>query len=305
MATERSLRSRVTKEALITRLGSRKYVPYYFALPFVILYSVFFLFPTLWAPRMSLFEFSFVGNTFVGLDNYRWLFSSSSQFETVLWNTMVIASIKVPLQTIAGLTLALLVNSGTAHFKRLFRTTFIAPIIMSTTVIGLLFKLMLAQNGVLNGLLLSIAGVQIGWLVDPFWAKVSVALGEMYRETSIAFLIFLAGLQGIDPSLYQAAKMDGANRLQQVRYITIPQLRPIIVLVVILATSDALKIFATPLIMTEGGGPGNASKTIVLYLYEVGFQTANLGKAAAIGTVLTILLGAIMVVQYRFGSKNE
>lgn len=277
--------------------------PYLFLLPFFVIYTTFFIIPFLWAPVMSLQEFTFVGNEFVGLQNYRNLFSSSSQLGTVTWNTIVIALIKIPVQVTLGLVAAILVDSALTKGKTGLRATYIAPILLSMTVIGVLFKLLLADRGLVNQFLLMSVGTRVGWLTDPFMAKVSVAFGAIYRESAISFLIFLAGLQSISPDLYQAAKMDGANRLQQFRYITLPQLRPISVLVVILTTANALKTFAIPLIMTNGG-PGNESKTIVMLLYETGFSVLRMGEAAAIGTLLTIALAVIMIIQYNVGTKD-
>lgn len=282
---------------------SKKHVPYLFLLPFFIIYTTFFIIPFLWAPLMSLQEFTFTGNTFVGFENYETLLSPASQLGTVTINTLIIALIKIPIQVILGLVAAILVDSALTKGKEWLRTTYIAPILLSMTVIGVLFKLLLADSGLVNQALLATIGTQIGWLTDPLMAKVSVAFGAIYRESAISFLIFLAGLQSIDPDLYQAAKIDGANRLQQFRHVTLPQLRPISVLVVILTTANALKTFAIPLIMTRGG-PGNASKTIVMLLYETGFSTLNMGQAAAIGTLLTIALAAIMILQYRIGTDN-
>lgn len=282
---------------------NRNTVPYLFLLPFFVIYVTFFVVPFLWAPVMSLQEFSFVGNEFVGLQNYRNLFSSSSQLGTVTYNTIVIALIKIPIQVTLGLLAAILVDSALTRGKKWLRATYIAPILLSMTVIGVLFKLLLADRGLVNQFLMMGIGTQIGWLTDPFMAKVSVAFGAIYRESAISFLIFLAGLQSISPDLYQAAKIDGADRFEQFRYITLPQLRPISVLVVILTTANALKTFAIPMIMTNGG-PGNASKTIVMLLYESGFEVLRMGEAAAIGTLLTVALAVIMIIQYNVGTEN-
>lgn len=282
---------------------NRKTAPYLFLLPFFVIYTTFFIIPFLWAPLMSLQEFTFTGNQFVGLQNYQELLSPASQLGTATYNTVIIALIKIPIQVVLGLVAAVLVDSALTRGKRWLRSTYIAPILLSMTVIGVLFKLLLADRGLVNQALMVTIGTQISWLTDPFIAKVSVAFGAIYRESAISFLIFLAGLQSIDPDLYQAAKIDGANRLQQFRYVTLPQLRPISVLVVILTTANALKTFAIPLIMTNGG-PGDATKTIVMLLYETGFTTLNMGQAAAIGTLLTIALAIIMVFQYRVGSSN-
>jgi ABC-type sugar transport system permease subunit len=293
-----------TADQTTSRLGGisrRDLMPYLFLLPFFLIYGVFYFWPIVWAPWMSFQSFSFAGTEFVGLDNYAAL--PQGQFVTTLFNTLMIALIVIPAQVIVGLVIAVLLNSSLVRFRKLIRSGYIVPTVMSTTVLAIIFDTFLSQNGILNQLFMFVAGTTVYWLTDPMPAKISVALVVIWRQMGITVLIYLAGLQGIPQHLYRAAKVDGANRYQQFRHITVPQLRPISVLVVILTTSQTLRLFDVPYVLTDGG-PGNASKTIVMLLFEAAFSSLNLGYAAAIGTVLSVMLAAVLIVQYRVGSEN-
>jgi len=276
--------------------------PYIFLLPFFITFTLFYVYPILWGPWMSLHEFSFTGQNFIGLENYRQLFTED-QFFTAFVNTLFISGIVIPVQIVVALFFAVLLNSQLTKFKKILRAGYLIPVVMSTTVLAILFDLFLNQSGLINSALQGAFGFQINWLTDPLWAKISVALVLIWRRLGISILIYLAGLQGISENLYKAAKIDGAGPWQQFRYITIPQLWPITLVVVILSTSRTLRAFATPFILT-GGGPGNSSKTVIQLIYEVGFAQFQLGYAAAMGTVFSLFIGLIMVVQYRLGGSD-
>ncbi|WP_411968962.1 carbohydrate ABC transporter permease [Haloferax sp. YSSS75] len=252
---------------------------------------------------MSLHSFGFGSTEWVGLQNYETILSGS-QFLTTLTNTFVIAGLVIPSQVIGGLLIAVMLNSQLIRLRRIIRSGYLVPVALSMTVLSIVFQFLLSRGGLVNQFSDAVFGGHVLWLADPLWAKISVALVMIWRQMGISVLIYLAGLQGIPNHLYQAAKIDGANRLQQFRYITVPQLRPITLLVVILSTTRTVRLFDVPYVLT-GGGPGNASKTIVQYLFETAFLNVNLGRAAAIGTVLTVILGAIMIAQYKFGSETQ
>jgi ABC-type sugar transport system permease subunit len=282
-------------------ISRRDIVPYLFLFPFFFIFGVFYFWPILWAPWMSFRSYSFTGTEFVGLENYASLLEG--QLITTVINTLGIALLVIPAQVVIGLLIAVLLNSAAIRFKKIIRSGYIIPTVMSTTVLAIIFDIFLAGNGLINQGIEPLLGTTVYWLTNPIPAKVSVALVVIWRQMGITVLIFLAGLQGIPPHLYQAAKVDGANRYQQLRHITVPQLRPITILVVILTTSQTLRLFAVPYVLTDGG-PGNASKTIVMLLFEAAFTRIELGYAAAIGTVLSVMLAAVLIMQYRIGSEN-
>jgi ABC-type sugar transport system permease subunit len=286
-----------------SKLTTRSIVPYLFLIPFFLIFAIFYVWPIIWAPWMSLHSFGFGSTEWIGFSNYQSILTGG-QFLTTLANTFIIAGIVIPAQVIGGLLIAVLLDSQLVWFKRIIRSGYLVPVALSMTVLSIVFQFFLTRGGLINQFSDSVFGGHILWLNSPLWAKVSVALVMIWRQIGISVLIYLAGLQGIPEQLYQAAKIDGANRIQQFRYVTVPQLRPIILLVVILNTTRSIRLFDVPYVLT-GGGPGNASKTVVQLLFETAFTNVALGQAAAIGTVLTLILGGIMIAQYRYGSETE
>lgn len=286
------------------RLTSREVAPYYFILPFFVVYGIFYFYPLVEAVFMSFRTYSLGGSyEFVGLVNYQNIFSGGLFLKSVA-NTFAIAAVIIPLQVVFGLIIAVILNSAYLRFRSGFRAAFIAPLAVSMTVIAIVFNLLLSEGGLLNFALNSTVGFSINWLTDTFWAKISVGFVTTYKFIGLAVIIYLAGLQGIPQHLYEAARIDGAGPLQRFWYITVPQLRPIILLVTILTTSRALRLFAVPFVLTSGG-PSNSSLTVVHLLYQVAFQEISYGRAAAIGTVLAIILGSIMILQYRLGQQED
>lgn len=285
-------------------LRGKHAAPYYFLIPFFAVFAAFYLFPLLQAVWMSFQTFPLGGNAeFVGTSNYEAILSGGLFIKTVV-NTLLIALVIIPIQVVFGLIIAVILNSAILRFKSAFRAAFIAPLAVSMTVIAIVFKLLMTQGGLLDFMMASTVGFQIEWLTSTVWSKISVGLVTAYKFIGLAVIIYLAGLQGVPQHLYEAARIDGAGPIQRFWYITVPQLRPIILLVTILTTSRALRLFAVPFVLT-GGEPANSSLTVVHLLYQVAFQEISYGRAAAIGTVLAIMLSSIMIFQFRFGRRGD
>lgn len=304
MATESTtLRNRFRLDDLYSVATSKNAIPYWFLLPYFFFFTLFYGWPLVWAPWMSLHEFSLAGSEWVGLANYERMVESAFILGE-LYNTLFIGVIKMPITIGFALVLAVTVNSAYIKYKKTWRTIILSPMAVSGVVMSLLFVLLLANNGVLNLILDQLIGVRVNWLDgSPNVARISVAMTMVIPGTAMNFLFFLAALAGIPTHLYQAAKIDGANRLQQFRYVTLPQIRPMLVLVIILETNTAMKIFAQPFVLTEGG-PQRSTTTIVLRLYREAFTNLNIGYAAAIGVGLTVLLAVIMVIEYIIGDED-
>jgi ABC-type sugar transport system permease subunit len=287
------------------RLDRETLMPYLFLLPFILIFGIFWVYPILWGPYMSMFEYSLSGaSEFIGLENYVAILSPGSVFLTAVGNTLFIALIVIPVQVIGALLFAILLDSAYARFKKTMRNMFIVPVVMSTTVLAIVFSMLFAPQGILNAIGSEYFGATIPWLTDGLWAKVSFAVVLIWKRMGIGILLFLAGLQGIPQDLYKAAKIDGASKYQQFRYVTLPQLQPITVAVVILTTSFTVKMFATPFVLTRGG-PGNASRSIVQHIYQEAFSYISLGSAAAMGSILTLILLVVMSVQLKLGSTDN
>lgn len=291
-------------EKVTERLFSRSAVPYYFLIPFFAIWVVFYLYPIFWAVWMSFNEFGFQGSSFVGAQHYVRILSGQGNFLTSLFNTGLITAMVVPTQIAVALVFATLLDSGFTKFRKIQRAGYLLPMVTSTAVMASLFGLFLDSTGLLNQVLSSLAGVQYNWLSQPFLAKVSVALTHGWRTTGLFIVIYLAGLQNIPEQLYRAAAIDGANRIQQFRYITVPQLRPITMLVTILATFRAVQLFDVPFVLTQGG-PGFSSTTVVMLLFQEAFQNINLGYAAAIAVVYTVIVGTLYIIQFKIGGRND
>ena len=272
---------------------------YWLLLPFIVAAIIFKGWPAIWAPWMAMQEFSLRGSEFIGLENFRALIERDV-FRQSLWVTTLISAIRVPIAVVLGLGGALAVNSIFVKYRGFWRTLFIAPIVIAPVIIAILTRIFLEPQGLIDVVSTALFGVQISWLNSPLPAQITVALAGAYIDSAICFIFFLAGLVGIDYDLYRAAKVDGANRLQQFRHVTIPQLRPIIALVLVFETNRSLKMFAIPQVLTNGGEPGGATKTLVVLLYQQAFLELKLGFSAAIGVALTAIIATLIIIEYRF-----
>jgi ABC-type sugar transport system permease subunit len=270
---------------------------YWLLLPFLVMTLLFKGWPTVWAPWMATQEYSLVGTEFVGLANFEALIARESFIQSVKV-TVIIAFIRLPIAIGVGLLAAVAVNSVFIKHRSIWRTLFIAPIVVAPVIIAILARLFLEPQGIVDVTSNTLFGSQVLWLTSPLPAQFSVAFAGAYVDIAVCFIFFLAGLVGIDYDLYRAAKVDGADRIQQFRHVTIPQLRPIIALVLIFETNRALKMFAEPMVLTDGGQPGGATRTVVVLLYQQAFVELNLGFAAAIGVALTVIIAALMLIEY-------
>jgi len=275
---------------------------YWLLLPFIVAAIIFKGWPTIWAPWMAMQEFSLSGSEFIGLENFQALIERDI-FRRSLWVTTLISAIRVPIAVVLGLAGALAVNSIFVKYRGVWRTLFIAPVVIAPVIIAILARIFLEPQGLIDVVSTALFGIQISWLNSPLPAQITVALAGAYIDSAICFIFFLAGLVGIDYDLYRAAKVDGANRIQQFRHVTIPQLRPIIALVLIFETNRSLKMFAIPQVLTNGGEPGGATRTLVVLLYQQAFVELKLGFAAAIGVALTAIIAILIIIEYRFISE--
>jgi ABC-type sugar transport system permease subunit len=295
--------SKVLDNQYVGRLFSKKAIPYWFLFPYFAFFTIFYGWPLLWAPWMSLQNFKFSGAEYVGLENYSNLIMGG-EFFGLLYNTSVIVLLSIPISISIGLLLAVVVNSAYIKYKRIWRTFFLSPLIISSVVLSVLIMLLLEPFGLINWIIHTATGNRIYFADDPFYAKVAIAFVQTVGGIANSFIFFFAGMAGINENLYRAAKIDGAGIIQQFRHVTLPELRPMIVLVVLLQTNGGLKIFAPVQLITQGG-PGGQSETLVFSLYREAFTRFNFGYAAALGVLLTIVVTILMMVEYYWGSDNE
>ncbi|ASF40828.1 MULTISPECIES: carbohydrate ABC transporter permease [Halobacillus] len=281
-----------------------KNVPYLFILPAVTFFLIFTVYPVISSLLLSFQKREGSGYVFAGLENYIRLFQDGL-FYKALGNTFLILLIQVPIQLFLAVIIAVALNSQLVKMKSFFRIAFFMPAITALVASSIIFMIMLDENYGLINYLLSFVGVEpIAWLSDPFWAKVALMVAITWRWTGYNMVIFLAGLQNIPGSLYEAAEMDGASKLKQFFYITIPQLKPIFLFTFVLSTIGTLQLFDEPYILTEGG-PNNSTLTITLYLYQNGFRYFDFGYASAIAYVLVLIIGVLSWAQMKWAGEDK
>jgi ABC-type sugar transport system permease subunit len=239
---------------------------------------------------------------FVGLRNYVKLLTNDPIFLKALRNTTLFALLGMSMGPALGLLTALMLNKK-VRFQALFRTAYFLPVMTSLVVVGTIWRMLYNQSGLLNTLLRNIGLQPIGWLADPQWALFSLVIASVWQGFGFETVIFLAALQAIPQERYEAAMIDGANGLQQFRYITLPALRPVLLFVFIIGIIGTYQVFDQVFVMTSGG-PVRSTTTIVFYLYSK-FQDLQLGYASAIAYVLFLILLFFSFLQWRFFTERE
>ena len=204
-----------------------------------------------------------------------------------------------PLSVLTSLGAALLINSRLVRFKALFRVVYFLPVMTALVAVAVVWRYIYHPRYGLLNYALSLAGIPpLDWLGDPWLAMPALILMAVWKNFGYNMIIFIAGLQTIPEQIYDSARIDGANRLQQLRYVTLPMLAPTFLFVGILTMIGSFQLFAEPYVMTQGG-PGDATLSVVLLMYEHGFRWWNLGYAAAIAFLLFAIMLAGTVVQLR------
>src|SRR5699024_3001497 len=277
-------------------INSKKVVPYIFVSPFLISFLVLTLYPVIKGITMSFQEVLPGQVSFVGLDNYSRLFNPT--FYKALSNTTLYVIFTVIILTIVPIILATLLDSKITKFKTLFRASFFLPALTSTIVGGMIFRLMFSESGssVANQLL-GVFGIDpVTWRFTA-WAAIflMVILGS-WRWIGVNILYFLAALQNISKSLYEAADIDGASRLQKFWYITLPHIKPITVFLSTVTIINGFRMFEESFVYWEAGSPGNIGLSVIGYIYKEGIQQNDLGFGSAIGVALMIIIFVISII---------
>jgi arabinosaccharide transport system permease protein len=281
----------------------RRLAPYLFISPFFLGYTVFFLYPTLWALYLSFFKKDGVASTatFVGLKNYVSLFSDEL-FIKALVNTSYYAAGSLFVIVPAALSLALVLVAPRLPGREFFRFFFFSPNITAGVVVAIIFRLVFESDyGLINNYILAPLGLPpVRWLREPAAIMPAIILMGLWRYTGINALYFMAGLQNIPAEIKEAATMDGAGRWQVFRYITLPLLRPVLIFVLTFAIIGSYNLFGEPAVLIGAeGGPRNAGLFMTMYLYVTGFRFLKLGYAAAIGYALALIILLLTLLQLR------
>lgn len=270
---------------------SQKIVPYIFVLPFLISLAVFYLYPIIDTIVMS-FQKVVPGQTqFIGLANYRRLFSND--FLTALKNSLQYTVYTILILIPVPLILASLLTHGPKRMNNVLRAAFFMPSLISVVVAGTLFRLMFAASGkaVVNSMLAWLGLNPVDWLLGGApQAMFLMVLVAVWRWTGVNLIYFLAGLQAIPEDLYDAASIDGAGAVKRFFYITLPLLKPTIIFVTTISIFGGFSMFEESYVLWQGVSPNNFGLTMVWLIYQKGFQLGDMGMASAIGLVLMLIV---------------
>jgi multiple sugar transport system permease protein len=299
----------VDRDGLVTALARRQswrqaLVGWSFALPFVLLFTVFMAGPILVSFITSFTDMRVTDIRtptrvdFVGLDNYADVIGDPA-FRQAAKNTAIYVLVTTPATIGIGLMLALALNQGIVRFRNVFRVGFFLPYVTSIVAIAVVWRILLGtDSGLLNGLLAKLGIDGPGWLTDPSWALPSIMIMTTWKGVGLQMIIFLAGLQAIPKTLYEAAAVDGAGWWQRFRYVTLPSLKPTLLFATVVASIGLMQVFDEPYVMTQGG-PLGSTTTVALYAVDQ-FGFGNYGRTAAVSYLLFLAIGLLTLLQFRW-----
>lgn len=274
-----------------------------FLTPALILLGLFIIWPIAYLFYLSFTAGSFTssGIYWVGLKNY-WRLLLNSDFWQVLFNTVYFTFGSLVPSLVIPLGLAVLLDRSLA-LRGLLRSAYFLPSIISLVAAGLGFRWLFQNTGPVNGLLDFFGIAPISWLGDTFWAMPVIILFSIWKQIGFNMVVFLAGLQAIPPSLYEAAELDGANSWQQFWHITLPGLRPTLIFATVTTGIFTLRSFE-PVYVITGGGPLNSTNLLVYYTYQEAFGQFDFGYAAAVATVLLVVTLVLVYLQLQTWGEN-
>lgn len=283
-------------------------VGWLFALPFVAVFGLFMLVPLVSSVLMSFTDFrsSDVATPwavdFVGVHQYAQLFTDSV-FLRALANTGYFVLLGIPLTMAVALLLAMALNTGITRFRTAFRVGFYTPVVTSVVAVAVVWRFILQPDGLLNRALGSLGIAGPDWLHSTTWAMPSLIAMAAWRNMGTLMVIFLAGLQTVPADVGEAATVDGATAWQRFRYVTLPLLRPTLLLGAVLISVGYLQFFEEPFVMTQGG-PLNATLSATFFTYNQ-FGFGRYGAAAAASYVLFVVIAAVSLMQFRLLRAKE
>lgn len=276
-----------------------------FLLPAAILIFVFCFYPMVQAIILSFSKKGTGGaSTFAGLANYSRILKDKT-FQQCLFNTVFYFIIQVPVMLILALCLAQLLNNPKIKGKGIFRTLIFLPCATSLVSYSMIFKSLFATDGLVNNVISAIGLTPVAWFQNSWAARFVIIIALVWRWTGYNMVFYLAGLQNIDYSVYEASYIDGATPFQQFTKITIPLLRPTILLTAIMSTSGTLQLFDESVNLTAGG-PGKSTMTLAHYIYNISFvETPKFNYAAALSVFILISVAILSAIQMKVGDKRD
>ena len=292
-------------------IGSSPITPYLFMAPYLVLFFTFVLIPAIFGIWISLHNWDYLlpGKPWVGLENYTDLFTPDSATSGDFWLSMEATGkftlYSVPFLVVVPLLVALILNQKFPG-RGLFRAAYFAPYVLGVAVVGILWRFLLDPNVGLVNFYLGKLGLpsHIPWISALPWAWISLVGMTVWWTLGFNAVIYLAGLQDIDPSLYDAAKVDGANRWQRFLHVTLPGLRPVLLLVITITILASANVFGQPYLVTKGA-PSNETRVAIMYIAQWGLRNFNMGSAAAMSYVLALCLALISILNFALFRRKE
>lgn len=279
----------------VSGLGSSGFM---FIAPTMILMTVFFLIPLVGVGYLSFTEWSLIDRPiFVGLHNYESIFANAQFWSAVTVTGKISLYMAIP-GALFAFILAIMINEG--KHTNIFSTIILFPLVFPSVVSVFIWEAMFTGDGVLNSML----GVQVKWLSSTDWALPSLALMMLWTNLGYYTIIALAGVKDVPAELFDAASIDGAGYWKRIRWITLPLMRPVLLFILMIATSDALTLFIQPYLLTQGG-PGDATRTLSQLIYQTAFMYTDVGKASAIAVVLLFAAMIVAAMQFRFFNHEK
>ena len=275
-----------------------------FLLPASILIFVFCFYPMVQALILSFQKVTGSAVQPAGFANYARILKDAT-FQQCLFNTIFYFVIQVPIMLILALILAQLLNSPDIKGKGIYRTMIFLPCATSLVSYSMIFKSLFANDGLVNRVLSTVGIPTVDWFQNAWAARWVIVIALIWRWTGYNMVFYLAGLQNIDYSIYEAARIDGASPIQQFIHLTIPLLKPTILLTAIMSTSGTLQLFDESVNLTAGG-PGKATMTLTHYIYNISFvETPKFNYAAALSVFILVVVAVLSAIQMKVGDKRD
>ena len=275
-----------------------------FLLPAALLIFVFCFYPMVQALILSFQKGTGSAVQLAGFANYVRILKDAT-FQQCLFNTIFYFVIQVPIMLILALILAQLLNSPDIKGKGIYRTMIFLPCATSLVSYSMIFKSLFANDGLVNRVLSTVGIPTVDWFQNAWAARWVIVIALVWRWTGYNMVFYLAGLQNIDYSIYEAARIDGASPLQQFVHLTIPLLKPTILLTAIMSTSGTLQLFDESVNLTAGG-PGKATMTLTHYIYNISFvETPKFNYAAALSVFILVVVAVLSAIQMKVGDKRD
>jgi multiple sugar transport system permease protein len=291
----------------VQRSSVPRLAPYLFLLPQTMLVLVFIIRPLKQTAWLSLNDWVLSlrpAPTFDGLANFEGLFADPL-FQQALKTTVLYVLGTTPIALSLGLLVAIALNQPIGKLRVLFRTAFFVPVVVPTVVVALVWVFLFELRvGLVNNVISSRGIAPPNWGADVHFALVTVIIASVWQQIGFAMVIFLAGLQAIPGTFYEAGAVDGANSLQRFRYITLPMLAPTTIFALITSIISGFKVFDQVFVMT-GGGPANSTVTLVYYLYIQAFEFFDVGRGTAAAMTLLLILAILTAIILRFGNRGD